>query len=172
MMSNDEQAAGRQTFSMLDALSLEMPSVLGTALRDSRATGQHSLELQRILQMLRQPPTFRQSGYRMSQGPQDAEGAIELGMTQRCERVGNAEVDTDVVTHSLEEEAAAAEEEEDYRSETSSVSTSLGLATHIGSEFDDSGAEQEVLAEADFGAVPEEVPSPRISVVGSEKTLQ
>jgi len=114
-----------------------------------------------FLQALRRPQN------RMPQGFQDVETATDLGMMRRLEAGGNAEVDGDRFTHSTEQEAA----EENYFSEASwdSTSTSLGLTSFIDSGSDDSEAEQEVLAETDFGPAPEEMQSPHISKVRNEQ---
>eukprot|EP00931_Biecheleriopsis_adriatica_P043838 TRINITY_DN2504_c0_g1_i2.p1 TRINITY_DN2504_c0_g1~~TRINITY_DN2504_c0_g1_i2.p1 ORF type:complete len:148 (+),score=23.70 TRINITY_DN2504_c0_g1_i2:109-552(+) len=142
---------------MLEALSLEPSRAHINARTDPRWTYQRSLEMRRFLQTLRRP----QNG--MSRCPQDAETAIDLGMTQGLEGAGNAEVDGDLITrifgHEAEEEG---EEEENYSSEASSDSTSPGLASLIDSGSDDSEAEHEVLAETVFRQPPAEMPSPHI----------
>eukprot|EP00931_Biecheleriopsis_adriatica_P043840 TRINITY_DN2504_c0_g1_i5.p1 TRINITY_DN2504_c0_g1~~TRINITY_DN2504_c0_g1_i5.p1 ORF type:complete len:134 (+),score=20.17 TRINITY_DN2504_c0_g1_i5:109-510(+) len=129
---------------MLEALSLEPSRAHINARTDPRWTYQRSLEMRRFLQTLRRP----QNG--MSRCPQDAETAIDLGMTQGLEGAGNAEVDGDLITHNTGQEA----EEEDYSSEASSDSTSPGLASLIDSGSDDSETEHTVLAEADFRPAP------------------
>eukprot|EP00931_Biecheleriopsis_adriatica_P043837 TRINITY_DN2504_c0_g1_i1.p1 TRINITY_DN2504_c0_g1~~TRINITY_DN2504_c0_g1_i1.p1 ORF type:complete len:134 (+),score=25.83 TRINITY_DN2504_c0_g1_i1:121-522(+) len=128
---------------MFGSLSLEPSRASVKATTDPLWKYHRSLEMQRILQSGRQP----QNG--MSRCPQDAETAIDLGMTQGLEGAGNAEVDGDLITHNTGQEAEEEEEEEiDYLSEAWSDSTSPGHTSLIDSGSDDSEAEHMVLAEA------------------------
>eukprot|EP00931_Biecheleriopsis_adriatica_P031558 TRINITY_DN1848_c0_g5_i1.p1 TRINITY_DN1848_c0_g5~~TRINITY_DN1848_c0_g5_i1.p1 ORF type:complete len:162 (-),score=31.23 TRINITY_DN1848_c0_g5_i1:132-617(-) len=118
-MSNDEQAAVSQTYAMLDALGIEVPSVFKPG--SSKATGERKIEIQRSLELLRNP------GNRILRRPRDADTGTDLGNTQ---------------VKAVITEEKAAENEENYHSEASSDSTSFGLTSLLGS-FDDSGEEWE-----------------------------